>query len=157
MIVLPKLLWERMLDEFGRVRPSVERVAYLDGVPTQTGGVVTTLTLPNAVLEPRRYNVSAEGMSEAGKHLRAHGLRRLAQVHTHGGKWVNHSPEDDRRAYSQQDGAVSIVLPHHGKHLPTVVEAGVHLRGPDGWRRLEPDEVPDHLQVVPGFSDFRRT
>lgn len=156
MIVVPELLWERMLAEFRRERPSVERVAYLDGVPTQPGGVVTTLTLPNAILEPRHYWVSAEAMSEAGQHLRAHGLRRLGQVHTHGGRRVDHSYEDDRRAYSQQDGAVSIVLPHHGKHLPAVVDAGVHLREPDGWRRLEPCEVPDYLRVVPGFLDFRR-
>lgn len=156
MIVVPEFLWERMLAEFRWVRLSIERVAYLDGVSTQPGGVVTTLTLPNAILEPRHYRVSAEAMSEAGQHLRAHGLRRLAQVHTHGGRWVDHSYEDDRRAYSQQDGAVSIVLPHHGKHLPTVADAGVHLREPDGWRRLEPCEVPDYLRVVPGFLDFRR-
>lgn len=156
MIVVPGLLWERMLAELPRGRPAVERVAYLDGVPMETGGVVTTLTVPNATLEPRRYSVSAEAMSEAGQHLRAQGLRRLAQVHTHGGRWLGHSREDDRRAYSQQDGAASIVLPHHGKHLLTVADAGVHLREPDGWRRLKPHEVPDYLRVVPGFLDFRR-
>ena len=156
MIVVPETLWERMLAEFRRLGPSKERVAYLEGVPTQEGGVVTTLTLPDAVLEPRRYRISADAMSEAGKHLRAHHLRRLAQVHTHGGRGVDHSPEDDRRAYSQQDGAVSVVLPYHAERGPTITDSGVHVREPGGWRRLEAHETPQHVRIVPGFLDFRR-
>jgi hypothetical protein len=146
-----------MLIEFHRLDSSKEQVAYLDGVPMQGGGVVTTLTLPNAVLEPRRYRISADAMSEVGKHLRAHNLRRLAQVHTHGGRGVDHSSEDDRRAYSQQDGAVSIVLPYHARCHPTIIDAGVHVREPHGWRRLEAHEVHRYVWVVPCFLDFRRT
>ncbi len=156
MIVVTETLWERMLVEFYRLGPSKERVAYLDGVPMQGGGVVTTLTLPDAVLEPRRYRISADAMSEAGGHLRAHRLRRLAQVHTHGRRGVDHSHDDDRRAYSQKDGAVSIVLPYHAKRKPEIADAGVHVREPAGWRRLEPSAVADYLRVVPGFLDFRR-
>lgn len=155
MIVVPETLWERMLGEFRQLGPSKECVTYFDGVPTRDGGVVTTLTMPDAVLEPRRYRISADAMSQAGEHLRAHRLRRLAQVHTHGDRGVGHSSEDDRRAYSQQDGAVSIVLPYHAKRKPTIADAGVHVREPGGWRRLEPYEISDHLRVVPGFLDFR--
>src|ERR1041385_7960663 len=108
MLLVPEALWERLIDMFRATRRSVEQVAYLDGLESGGSNVVTTITVPNAALREQSYRVSPDAMSEAGKHLRKHGLVRLAQVHTHPGSWVGHSPEDDRRAYSQELGAVSI-------------------------------------------------
>lgn len=159
MITIPDWIWFRMLDEFTRIRGNVERVAFLDGVAIAPGGVVTTLTIPDAVLRPRYYEISADAMSQAGKHLRTHRLVRLAQVHTHPDAWTDHSPIDDKRAYSQELDATSIVLPFHGCTRPGLSLSdgvGVLVREVDGWRRLDADEVMERVRIVPATLDFRR-
>jgi hypothetical protein len=99
--------------------------------------------------------VTADSMSEAGKHLRAHRLRRLAQVHTHPSDWTGHSDWDDSMAYSQQPGAISVVLPNFGRGTPTLAAAGVYIRTGAEWHRVPPHEVPQYLRAVPSSLDFR--
>ena len=149
-----------MLDELAREATEVERVAYLDGVlyaseGVKEIGVVTTLTIPDAYLSPGRFEVCAEAMSQAGKHLRADRLVRLVQVHTHPGEWVGHSRWDDAHAFSQLPGALSVVLPCHAHSRPGLEEAGVHLRTERGWLQLTEDEIDRYLRVIPAFRDFR--
>lgn len=158
MIVVPKHLWRQLLDAFEEEPTGHERIGYLDGVRVDGGGVVTTVTLPNAHTARGYYTVPAAAMSEAGAHFRRHGLVRLVQVHTHGNGWVNHSPRDDRLAYSQRVGAVSLVLPHHAchRHAPTDSSVGVHVRRADGWQRLGATEADDLITVVPSLLDHRR-
>lgn len=156
MILLPVACWETLLDAFRHPWRGVERVAFLDGVFDGLHGVVTTVTVPNARLARRYYDVSPDAMSEAARHMRRNGLVRVAQVHTHGGSWLDHSPRDDARAYSQKPGAISIVLPHHARGRPGLDESAVHLREPDGWRRLDPGEAAALVQLVPSFVDLRR-
>lgn len=158
MIVVPEHLWRQLLDAFEDEPPGHERIGYLDGVRIDGGGVVTTVTLPNAHTSRRNYTVRAVAMSEAGTHFRRHGLVRLVQVHTHGNGWVDHSPRDDRLAYSQRVGAVSLVLPHHAHDRPTPTDdsVGVHVRRADGWQRLRAAEADDLITVVPSLLDHRR-
>lgn len=157
MITIPDWIWLTMLDEFSRISGDVERVAFLDGVHLGSGGVVTTLTIPDAELRPRYYNIPAEAMSQAGKHFRAYDLVRLAQVHTHPDDWTDHSPIDDRRAYSQRTGAISIVLPFHGSTQPGLSDGvGVLVREEDGWRKLESEEISERVRIVPAMLDFRK-
>lgn len=157
MIILPDHFWNGLLQQFHRTRRQVERVAYLDGLSLDDSlAVVTTMVIPNADLYPRHFAVSAAAMSEAGQHFRRFGLQRLAQVHSHPGKWVEHSEHDDEMAYSQHSGALSIVVPYHGRNLPSLDSCGVHLRGERGWVRLGPTDIPKLIRVVPGFLDFRR-
>ncbi len=155
MIILSELIWEMLLDEFRWPRSSVERVAYIDGVEVQGTRVATTVTLPNAELHPTYFTVSGEAMSEAGQHFRKFGLQRIAQVHTHPGRRVDHSRFDDDNAYSQLDGAVSIVLPSHARHRPGLLDCGVHVREVDGWRMLSAQELCRLIQSIPGCLDFR--
>ncbi len=157
MITIPETIWASMLAEFGKEKRQVEQVCYLDGVMVEDGGVVTTMTIPSAILEPGRFHVVPEAMNQAGKHLRALRLRRLAQVHTHPTEWTGHSQWDNEWAYSQLPGAISIVLPHFARTKPRLEQTGVHLRTSAGWRQLSPQEVLLHLRLVPGVLDFRRT
>jgi hypothetical protein len=156
VIFLPEVCWDAVLDAFRRPWRSVERVAFLDGVGDGAHAIVTTVTVPNARLARRYYDVSPEAMSEAAKHMRRNGLVRVAQVHTHGGSWLGHSPRDDTKAYSQKPGAVSIVLPDHSRGRPRVEDGAVHLRGRDDWRRLNPEEASALIRLVPSLVDLRR-
>jgi hypothetical protein len=156
VITIPEYLWASMLDEFAKERREVEQVCYFDGVSMDGGGIVTTMTIPRAKLEAGRFHVEPAAMSEAGKHLRAHRLRRLAQVHTHPAEWTGHSRWDNDWAYSQLRGAISIVLPHFGRTKTRLEQVGVHLRTGAGWKQLSPNEVQLHLRLVPAVLDFRR-
>lgn len=156
MIFVPEVCWETLLKAFRRPWRRVERMAFLDGVADGENAVVTTVTVPNARLARHYYDVSPEAMSEAAKHMRRYGLVRVAQVHTHGGPWLDHSPRDDAKAYSQKQGAISIVLPDHARGRPRLEDGAVHLREDQGWRRLDPDEAAALVQIAPSFVDLRR-
>lgn len=168
MLIVPEAIWAQMLDELARHRPGVERVAYLDGyrlgssrdldgfeqVATSTA-VVTTIALPDAELHPGYFRVSAAAMSKVGAHLRRERMARLAQVHTHGDDWLDHSPIDDEDAYSQRIGSLSLVLPKHAVLRPTLHAAGIHVRERSGWRRLTSAEITESIHIVPSIYDFR--
>jgi hypothetical protein len=157
VITIPETIWSLMFEQFKHARKGVERVAYLDGLRLSGGGgVVTTLVIPDATLEPGWYEVTPEAMSQAGAHFRAHGLVRLAQVHTHSGRWVGHSERDSKKAYSQETGAVSIVIPFHGRCKTRPAGCGVNLRSDEGWRLLDKNEAEVIVRLIPGYLDFRR-
>jgi len=160
VLSIPDAVWTALLDAFATALPGHERVAYLDGVRYRgpdgaVHSVATTVTVPNAVTTPGNYRVAPEAMAEAGEHLHALGLVRLAQVHTHGNGWVGHSCVDDRRAYSQLDGALSLVLARHAAERPAPTQAGVHLREPAGWRQAHGDEVNRLVRLLPSMIDHR--
>jgi hypothetical protein len=155
-LVLPESVWESLLDQFGRQRPGVERIAFLDGYRLGEDAVVTTLTIPDATCEPGYYTGSPDQMREAGAHFRRYGMVRLAQVHTHGGFGLHHSGRDDQMAYSQREGAISIVLPEHAVRRPRPTAGLVHVRTTDSWRPLATGEAADLIVLVPSALDFRR-
>jgi hypothetical protein len=160
-----------MLDELSRHAPDVERVAYLDGVrvPVSTPddpdsgveallcaeAVATTVTVPDADLHSGFFTVSAAAMSAAGQHLREWGLARLVQVHTHGTDWVDHSSTDDRDAYSQRVGSVSVVLAEHARGQHGLERAAVHVRDRTGWVRLRTQDIASVLRILPSAVDLR--
>ena len=156
MIILSQLILDTLLDEFRWPRSAVERVAYIDGVACEDLQIATTVTLPNAAMYPQYFTVSGWAMSEAGRHFRPLGMQRLAQVHTHPGQDVNHSQFDDENAYSQLDGSVSIVMPHHARRRPALADCAVHVRDASRWRRLEIEEIEHFIRMIPGCLDFRR-
>jgi hypothetical protein len=162
---IPEALWQTLLDLFAQHEPGVERVAYLDGFRIDEAGypgvspddqvyIAVTVVVPDAVLCPRNYIVPADAVSAAGRHLRTERMSRVAQVHSHGNNWVEHSCTDDDRAYSQRPGAISVVVPFHGTTRPEVTECGVHIRTEPGWRRVRPESV---IKIIPSVLDHRST
>ena len=162
-IRVPEALWQTVLDLFERHEPGVERVAYLDGFRIDEAGypdstqedqvfVASTVVVPDAVLRPGNYSVPARAISDAGVHLRTGRMTRVAQVHSHGNDWVEHSRTDDERAYSLRPGAISIVVPFHGTGRPPLASCGVHLHNDAGWRRVRPDAV---VTIIPSVLDHR--
>lgn len=159
MIFVGTTLWATVLDGFTSQPGNDERVCYLDGFTLTNGAVATTVTFPDAETSPGHYTVTAEAMSRAGRHFRTYGMQRLAQIHTHGGSHVDHSHRDSELAYSQLPGAISIVLPHHGRTRPhhTSPAVGVHLRADDGWHRIPPADVSQLITTVPTIIDQRNS
>lgn len=157
MIILPEALWASLLDAFAACPEGVERVGFLDGLILGETAVVTTIVVPNAALHWGYYDVPAEAMSQAGQHFRRFGLARIAQVHTHGDANCRHSRRDDAKAYSQREGAVSIVLPYHAMRRPAPSDGTMHVRTARGWMPLSRSKAIQAVLVVPAFLDFRST
>lgn len=151
-LVIPASAWENTVENLRRPPHDRERVVYLDG-PAIPGGisVVTTVTVPATEKSAGHFRVTAANMSRAGKHLRRFKLLRLAQVHAHPTDWVAHSEYDDAMAFSQRDGAVSIVVPDYAGCAPGLSDCGVHIREPEAWRRLSKTEQTALLLIVPSM------
>lgn len=156
MLIIPTSIWEGMQLDFQRNRQRVEQVCFLEGYEVNDFKVVTTCTFPNAKLDPRFFHIESEDISAAAKHLRKFDLRRLAQVHTHPTDWVGHSQYDDEHAYSQSEGALSIVLPNFGSQVVGLDQAGVFIRTQTKWFEIETEHRSQYVQIVPSRVDLRK-
>lgn len=154
-VVIPASAWRIAVENLRGPPHDRERVVYFDGpVPDGSISVVTTVTIPEVTNSAGHFQVSAANMSRAGKHLRRFDLLRLAQVHAHPTDWVGHSEYDDIMAFSQRDGAISIVVPDYAGCAPGLADCGVHVRGPGGWRQLSYAERAALILIVPSVIQF---
>ena len=119
--------------------------------------VVTTVLTPAQEVSPGRYHIPYESVRQMGVSLRQRGLVNLAQLHTHPGRPVTHSPYDDENAFSSQEGAVSIVWPSYGREVPALGDWGVHERRSGRWVRLGLDEAQARITLIPPVVDLRIT
>lgn len=155
-LIVPAAIWQAAMTALRQRPHDRERVAYLDGPRPQNDiAVVTTLTIPNADNHQGNFSVSADEMSRAGRHLRHLGLRRHAQIHTHPAGWTGHSQHDDKLAFSQRDGAISIVVAYFAGCAPGLSDCGIHTRDQHGWRELDAAEKTAVVQIVPSLVDLR--
>ena len=77
----------------------------------------------------------------------------LAQMHTHPGRFCTHSGVDDRGAFSDCAGLLSVVVPLFGRYgVRRLLERGIgiHERMPTGdWRKLPEAEGRKRLTIIP--------
>jgi hypothetical protein len=155
-LVIPANIWNTAVAALREPPHDRERIAYLDGpTPAHETAAATTLTFPRAEERAGNFSVSARAMSQAGQHLRPFDLMRLAQIHSHPAAWTGHSTYDDEKAFSQRDGAISIVVPHFAGCAPGLADCGVHIRTADGWQELDRRDRSDTICVVPSIVDLR--
>lgn len=101
--------------------------------------LVTSVRAPKQSASPFNYLVSPAAMSEVGQSL-PDDLRPLAQVHSHPGVHVEHSPFDDQMVSSTR--ALSLVFPRYGQLTePWPVGIGVHEWQDGYWHLLGPSEA----------------
>lgn len=117
--------------------------------------VVTTVIVPRQRVSAGRYELPPDAVREMGRTLRARGLVNVAQLHTHPTDWVDHSPWDDTHAFSLREGAISVVWPWYGRHLPPTAEWGVHERRGADWVRLGSGEAAARVRVLASVVDLR--
>jgi hypothetical protein len=155
-LIIPAGLWSDAMAVLRRPPHDRERILYLDGPRADAEkSVATTITIPEAHEQNGHFHVGTAEMSRAGRHLRGLGMIRLAQVHSHPAGWTGHSPHDDEMAFSQRDGALSLIVPDYAGTAPGVNDCGIHIRERHGWRELKPAEKPDVIQILPSLIDLR--
>ena len=108
-------------------------------------GSVEAIVVPQQENRGGNYHVTPEAMLRVGDAVRAFGWKNLAQVHSHPGPGVQHSPYDDEMANSRR--ALSLVFPDYGD-LPGMWRFR-------GWLwRLWPKPFPSAIGVH-AFMDGR--
>jgi len=85
-------------------------------------------------------------------------LRLLAQIHSHPGDWVEHSPYDDQVVASRR--GLSLVVPRYGRGVQLWPDRiGVHEWQDGYWHRLSQGLARRRVRLVPPAGveriDFR--
>lgn len=110
---------------------------------------VTTVALAGShgvVRHPYHFSVSRRGISQLFRHVTAHDLTILAQVHSHRGR-ASLSETDLKHGYSVE-GFTTAVIPFY-QHAPFSPAAWGWWRYQDGgWEVAEPFELADGAQTA---------
>jgi hypothetical protein len=111
------------------------------------GGIVRAVVVPDQTNAWGNYHVSAAAMEAVADATRLRGWRNLAQLHTHPGRVVEHSPYDDVHANSRR--ALSLVFPSYGERDAIGLSLiGVHEWQNDYWHLLPPAAAATRIAVV---------
>lgn len=112
-----------------------ECVAYWLGPIDQPGRVDRVLQPPHAATR-HHYEVDAAWVTELFLDLRATRSCVRAQVHTHPGPFVEHSPTDDAFALAPSPGFASVVLPYFATGPVALDGCYVAVVTESGWRSV---------------------
>ena len=133
-----------------------EGVAYWAGKRLGADCLVTTCVAPAAATTHGSFHTTSEANARVIMYLAKVGLELVAQVHSHPGSFVDHSPGDDERALMPYVGYFSIVVPNYAENgMCPLTRCGVHIFDRNGFRRLTPFEVESRFHVVEDFADLR--
>lgn len=151
VLLLPKqavALMQQGLAEYRLAR--VEGCCFWYGPKTDSEKIfVTHVVFPKQVNNQRHFSVPSEAVAEMSDATRPLGIVNRAQIHTHPGSWVGHSPYDDEHAISRK--ALSIVFPWYGSAIKAWPRAvGVHEFQNDIWHRLRAQQKLRRIQLVDG-------
>jgi hypothetical protein len=124
------------------------------GVATPSGAVVLSVIRPRQRRTAGSFRVDAAANADVAVVACDNGLKLIAQVHSHPGSYVGHSPGDDAGAPFLFDGLYSVVVPNYARDgLILFHRCGIHLyRG--RFYQLSPQEIGAHFQIVPHVLDF---
>ena len=126
-------------------------------------GSVEAIVIPRQENHRGNYHVTPEAMLRVADAVRSAGWKNLAQVHSHPGPGVQHSPYDDEMANSRR--ALSLVFPDYGylpgmwrfrgwlwrlrpKPFPSAI--GVHTFMDGRWKYLTDHEATARLTLTRG-------
>lgn len=117
-----------------------ECVAYWLG-PQMDLAAVTEVIQPAHVATAHHYEIDDTSLTEMLLELRTTKRAVRAQVHTHPGPFVRHSPTDETFALAPSRGFVSLVLPHFAMGPVSLDGSYAAVIGDDGWTDVEPQEL----------------
>jgi len=132
-----------------------EKVVYLAGVKRPDVWIATTAIRPKARTTQGSFSTTFAANAAVVAFLSDAGLSLLGQVHTHPGRFVDHSDGDDEGAFMPTENYLSIVVPNYGRQGMLPLErCGVHRYEVGMFRRIADDELASHVCVVPLAKDF---
>jgi hypothetical protein len=153
-LVIAPNLWNATLDVLQSYsRRGVEAGCFWYGTRNDNYALASLLAIPQQVNRRQNFHIPADSLAEMTQMASASGLVAVAQIHTHPGVDVKHSPWDDAQIVSQN--VWSLVMPNYGKLPVNFSDVGVHRFRDGRWRRLTADEVGKTLLIQPLLVDAR--
>lgn len=146
---------ERLLKTYGG-DDEHEGIVLLGGLETAKGAVAMTALSPRAVTTYGSFSTDTEANTDVVIMLARMGLTLVGQVHSHPGRWVDHSDGDDEGALVRFEGYWSLVVPVFAREgMRPLGRCGVHVFRSGEFQRLTPEAVDARLQLVPVAIDLR--
>lgn len=111
-------------------------------------GTVAYVVAPRQRMTWGNYTIPADALAEV-----VHGLEKdwkpLAQIHSHPGKYVEHSSYDDRLVSTRR--VLSLVFPSYGRRKrPFPLGVGIHEWQNEYWHLLGRDSAERRVVIVEG-------
>lgn len=124
----------------------------------QTGGVVTTLIVPDAQADPGSVQTSSKENLEVIKLINDKNLVLLGQAHSHPpGSGNQHSHGDDLHTFSPFKGHISIISPNYAAANKNIIDTwGIHRFYNGKFKKIDPIEDQKHLKVFDSSIIDRR-
>jgi hypothetical protein len=139
----------KILQEYGLPPVQAEGVVYWAGTIYSNVFNITTAFAPAVVTY--RYGFMTNHFSNGlfAEFICDNDLIYIAQVHSHPGKWVDHSGIDDRETAFRSEGLLSIVVPNYGRTgmLPLRC-CGVHRYQNSNFVRLSDAYINKHFTSI---------
>ena len=133
-----------------------EGIVFLAGYEMSDVTLFTTAIAPDADHGWGHVICSEEVVGATARAARAYGLAVLAQVHTHGGDWTEHSRGDDSLIVMPFEGMLSLIAPHYGRFgLLPLHGLGVHQYQDGEWVAIAESSTRERFHVVPDRLDLR--
>ena len=162
-ILPPIWISARLLDQTADVlRASGDRheahegIAYWAGRRAGGETFITTCIAPAATTTRGSFDTSAHTNAIVVMYLSSARLELIGQVHSHPGRFVDHSDGDDDRALMPYEGFLSIVVPHYARRgMRPLTICGVHVFDKSCFRRLRKPEIETGFHVIDDFVDLR--
>ncbi len=139
---------ERILHEYGKRAPPHEGLVYWGGQKDGDKITVSIVIAPKTMSDYGRVSTSPRSNFDVVRLLNKYNGVQIAQVHSHPGTWVDHSPGDDDLAAFKVNGLLSIVVPRYcSRGMPSLSSCGIHRYTNGEFIRLAPDYVKGHFRV----------
>lgn len=150
-----------VLDDYRNLNPSNEGLVYWAGIRDGDCSFVKMVFAPDAISEERRIVTSHASNAQYVKQLATSGFVHIGQVHSHPGRYVDHSEGDDEWTPFKRPGLISIVVESYGRlgMLP-LKNCGVHKFVDNEFVRVNETYIKERFTIIEDentlFKDFRR-
>jgi hypothetical protein len=151
---------ERILSEYGMRMPPHEGLVYWGGQKDGDRITISIIIAPKTTSSYGRVSTSPRSNFEVVRLLSKYNRVQIAQVHSHPGKWIDHSSGDDDLAAFKVAGLLSIVVPRYcHKGMIPLSGCGIHRYTNGEFIRLAPNYIKRHFIVENSvkmiFEDLR--
>lgn len=148
---------ERLLRTYGDGQEH-EGIVYLGGVEAADAAVAVVALSPDAQTTRGSFRTDLDANASVVQALGALDLSLVGQVHSHPGRWVDHSDGDDEGALVRFQGYWSIVVPSFARDgMQPLARCGVHVFRDGEFKRLTEAAIAARIRIIPASVDLRET
>lgn len=116
---------------------------------------ITHVIAPETDSSANRVTVPHHSVYHVVRALFDNKVVHIGQVHSHPGKWVDHSYGDDEWAPFKREGLISLVVPNYcSEGMIPIKTSGVHRYEGKQFVRLSNKYIKSHFRIVDGESQF---